>query len=73
MSETYQTVFLEMLYFVYFFLDDVIGVHCTHGLNRTGFFICKYMIEKLHYYPAQAIDCKFILHIIFVCKVVDLR
>uniref|UniRef100_A0A1I8A3J0 TYR_PHOSPHATASE_2 domain-containing protein n=1 Tax=Steinernema glaseri TaxID=37863 RepID=A0A1I8A3J0_9BILA len=23
----------------------LIGVHCTHGLNRTGYLICRYMIE----------------------------
>ncbi|XP_043492444.1 RNA/RNP complex-1-interacting phosphatase-like [Polistes fuscatus] len=26
--------------------DDVIGVHCTHGINRTGYLICRYLIEK---------------------------
>jgi atypical dual specificity phosphatase len=24
-----------------------LGVHCTHGLNRTGYLICRYMVEKL--------------------------
>lgn len=24
-----------------------IGVHCTHGFNRTGFLICAYLYEKL--------------------------
>ncbi|CAI5441138.1 unnamed protein product [Caenorhabditis angaria] len=23
----------------------LIGVHCTHGLNRTGYLICRYMID----------------------------
>ena len=26
---------------------SVIGVHCTHGYNRTGFLICAYLVEKL--------------------------
>lgn len=26
---------------------DIIGVHCTHGFNRTGFLIVSYMVEKL--------------------------
>lgn len=26
---------------------DVIGVHCTHGFNRTGFLIVSYMVERL--------------------------
>lgn len=28
---------------------DLIGVHCTHGFNRTGFLIVSYMVEKLDY------------------------
>lgn len=23
----------------------VIGIHCTHGINRTGFVICSYLAE----------------------------
>nr|XP_006626214.1 PREDICTED: mRNA-capping enzyme [Lepisosteus oculatus] len=26
---------------------ELIGVHCTHGFNRTGFLICAYLIEKM--------------------------
>ncbi|VEL43749.1 unnamed protein product [Protopolystoma xenopodis] len=26
-----------------------IGVHCTHGFNRTGFMICAYLVEELQY------------------------
>ncbi|KIY02865.1 uncharacterized protein Z520_01330 [Fonsecaea multimorphosa CBS 102226] len=33
-----------------------IGVHCHYGYNRTGFFICCYLIEKLGYRPQDAID-----------------
>jgi len=25
---------------------DMIGVHCTHGFNRTGFLIASYLVEK---------------------------
>lgn len=25
----------------------VIGIHCTHGFNRTGFLIVSYMVEKM--------------------------
>lgn len=35
--------------------DKLIGVHCTHGLNRTGFIIGRYMIEEMHIPPLQAI------------------
>ncbi|XP_034950407.1 RNA/RNP complex-1-interacting phosphatase homolog [Chelonus insularis] len=24
---------------------EIIGVHCTHGINRTGYLICKYLIK----------------------------
>lgn len=27
--------------------DTFVGVHCTHGLNRTGYFICRYMIDYM--------------------------
>ncbi|XP_077869610.1 mRNA-capping enzyme-like [Saccoglossus kowalevskii] len=26
---------------------DIIGVHCTHGFNRSGFLIAAYLVEKL--------------------------
>uniref|UniRef100_A0A182YB21 Uncharacterized protein n=1 Tax=Anopheles stephensi TaxID=30069 RepID=A0A182YB21_ANOST len=44
------------------YLDDpttegkLIGVHCTHGLNRTGYLICAYMIQQLGYEPKEAIE-----------------
>ncbi|KAM3964909.1 protein tyrosine phosphatase [Aphomia sociella] len=27
--------------------DFLIGVHCTHGLNRTGYMVCRYMRDRL--------------------------
>ncbi|KAK6019225.1 tyrosine-protein phosphatase family protein [Ostertagia ostertagi] len=27
--------------------DKLIGVHCTHGLNRTGYLICRYLIDRM--------------------------
>ncbi|KIW28249.1 uncharacterized protein PV07_07928 [Cladophialophora immunda] len=33
-----------------------IGVHCHYGYNRTGFFICCYLIEKMGYRPQDAIE-----------------
>lgn len=32
---------------------SAIGVHCTHGFNRSGFLICAYLIEQ-HDFPADA-------------------
>ncbi|XP_049543289.1 RNA/RNP complex-1-interacting phosphatase homolog [Anopheles darlingi] len=33
-----------------------VGVHCTHGLNRTGYLVCAYLILKLRYRARDAID-----------------
>uniref|UniRef100_A0A914CC28 Tyrosine specific protein phosphatases domain-containing protein n=1 Tax=Acrobeloides nanus TaxID=290746 RepID=A0A914CC28_9BILA len=27
----------------------IVGVHCTHGLNRTGYLICRYLIDKCEF------------------------
>lgn len=35
--------------------NKVIGVHCTHGLNRTGYFVCAYMILVQGLEPRTAI------------------
>lgn len=37
---------------------DLIGVHCTHGVNRTGYLICHYMIYSLGMSPMDAIESK---------------
>uniref|UniRef100_A0AAT9UPT5 DSP DUSP11 n=1 Tax=Condorpox virus TaxID=3049970 RepID=A0AAT9UPT5_9POXV len=36
--------------------NKLIGVHCTHGLNRTGYMICRYMIEVYGINPIAAIE-----------------
>lgn len=35
--------------------EKLIGVHCTHGINRTGYFIVRYMIEYMNWEPKKAI------------------
>lgn len=35
--------------------EKLIGVHCTHGLNRSGYLVCRYMIQHLGIPPDQAI------------------
>ncbi|KAL0274461.1 UNVERIFIED_CONTAM: hypothetical protein PYX00_006877 [Menopon gallinae] len=35
--------------------DGVIGVHCTHGLNRTGFMIISYMVMVDNWAVTEAI------------------
>lgn len=34
----------------------LIGVHCHYGFNRTGFFICTYLIERLGFSVQSAVD-----------------
>jgi len=33
-----------------------VGVHCTHGLNRTGYLVCCYLIEKKGFSVPKAIS-----------------
>ena len=33
-----------------------IGVHCHYGFNRTGFFLCSYLIEHESYSVQEAVD-----------------
>ncbi|KAK0395593.1 hypothetical protein QR680_001346 [Steinernema hermaphroditum] len=35
--------------------EKVIGVHCAHGLNRTGYMICLYLMECNGMKPADAV------------------
>ena len=34
----------------------LVGVHCHYGFNRTGFFVCSYLIENEQYSVQGAID-----------------
>ncbi|XP_072004920.1 RNA/RNP complex-1-interacting phosphatase isoform X2 [Engystomops pustulosus] len=36
--------------------DKLVGVHCTHGLNRTGYLVCRYLIDVLSMEPSEAIE-----------------
>ncbi|KAM4719639.1 RNA/RNP complex-1-interacting phosphatase-like [Anableps anableps] len=36
--------------------DKLIGVHCTHGLNRTGYMICRYLIDVDGMDPTEAVE-----------------
>ncbi|XP_061391823.1 RNA/RNP complex-1-interacting phosphatase [Musca vetustissima] len=42
--------------------DKLIGVHCTHGVNRTGFLICNYMVSEMSVEPNDAIESKLRPH-----------
>ena len=57
-------MYTVMWIYMYFNISDaLIGVHCTHGVNRTGYLICRYLIEKLDWDPQKAIDGKVINYI----------
>ncbi|XP_022061423.2 basic salivary proline-rich protein 1-like [Acanthochromis polyacanthus] len=36
--------------------DKLIGVHCTHGLNRTGYLVCRYLIDVDGFDPLTALE-----------------
>ncbi|TMS33906.1 hypothetical protein L596_001594 [Steinernema carpocapsae] len=36
--------------------DKLVGVHCTHGLNRTGYMVCRYLIEEEGWDAEETID-----------------
>ncbi|EJW79222.1 hypothetical protein WUBG_09869, partial [Wuchereria bancrofti] len=36
--------------------DMMIGVHCTNGVNRSGYLICRFLIDRLGWSSHDAID-----------------
>ena len=36
-------------------VEGLVAVHCTHGLNRTGYLICRYLIQKCGVEPREAV------------------
>lgn len=42
--------------------DALIGVHCTHGVNRTGYLICSYLIKTLLWSADSAVSGTFRVH-----------
>merc|ERR1711936_362350 len=36
--------------------DELIGVQCTLGRNRSGYMICRYLIQRLGVDPEEAIE-----------------
>ena len=43
---TFQNSFLVHRQYISQNPLDIVGVHCTHGFNRTGFLISAFMIEE---------------------------
>ena len=46
----------------------MIGVHCTHGLNRTGYLICRFLIEEQGWTAKRALECIFEQFYLFIIK-----
>ncbi|KAM3182878.1 hypothetical protein ACTXT7_011458 [Hymenolepis weldensis] len=36
--------------------EGLIAIHCTHGINRTGYLICRYLIDILGWSPGRALS-----------------
>lgn len=34
----------------------LIGVHCTHGCNRTGLLLCTFLVQMCKFSPSQALE-----------------
>ena len=41
------SMFVKLLAIDYALFLSCLGVHCTHGFNRTGFLICAFLVEKM--------------------------
>ncbi|KAI9913861.1 hypothetical protein PsorP6_006449 [Peronosclerospora sorghi] len=36
--------------------EGAIAIHCTHGLNRTGYLVVTYLVQRLNYSVTAALD-----------------
>ena len=36
-------------------VEGLVAVHCTHGVNRTGYLICRYLVERMGVEPGEVI------------------
>ncbi|XP_015433575.1 PREDICTED: RNA/RNP complex-1-interacting phosphatase-like isoform X1 [Dufourea novaeangliae] len=35
--------------------EDIVGVHCTHGVNRSGYLVCRYLVQQLGWHPEETL------------------
>lgn len=42
--------------FFFNFSSELVGLHCTHGVNRSGYVLARYLIEWLNFEPEKAIE-----------------
>lgn len=38
------------------FIDLLIGIHCSNGVNRSGYLICRYLIDRLGWSSHEALE-----------------
>jgi len=36
--------------------NRVVGIHCAHGVNRTGFIVCSYLVRRMEWKPEVALE-----------------
>ena len=51
----YALKYYIIFIFIYSFIE-LVGIHCTHGVNRTGYLLSRYLIEYLNFEPEKAIE-----------------
>lgn len=51
-----NSIFIILLILHQYFLDNIIGVHCTNGVNRSGYLICRYLIDSLGWSSHDALN-----------------
>jgi len=54
-SEPYPSEEIVQQFFKEVDVGGLVAVHCAHGLNRTGYLICRYLIQKCNVEPREAV------------------
>jgi len=54
-SEPYPSEEIVQQFFKQVDAEGLVAVHCAHGLNRTGYLICRYLIQMCGVQPREAV------------------
>jgi len=54
-GEPYPSEEIVQQFFKEVDVEGLVAVHCTHGLNRTGYLICRYLIQMCGVEPREAV------------------
>jgi len=54
-SEPYPSEEIVQQFFKEVDVEGLVAVHCAHGLNRTGYLICRYLIQMCGVQPREAV------------------